>query len=336
MDPLVIRLPFPEVNFVYTTDWHLTDIAPGARTGNYVEEILAKVAFTSELTRTLNGIGLCGGDVFHVKNPDSKANSFSLERKLSLAMQRFPQGRVYGAIGNHDLWQDRMDSLPKQPLGSIIASGVYHDLSAQHVIFENEDASVRVLVEALPYHENDGEALEAVLARPERPADVTHRILLMHQYGHTGGESNMFGHRTIGYDELAEADYDVMLWGHDHSREKTVRVGNVLHIRLGSLARAAFAHDEIDRPIAAAALSFSSEKVKFREHVIPVKPLELAFVAAHKTVEKVHIDHDVSAFFETLGATVDAIETSDPREVVHQLCAGDREVEAEILQACGL
>jgi hypothetical protein len=33
----------------------------------------------------------------------------------------------------------------------------------------------------------------------------------------------MFGHRTIGYHEFAEGDHDIIVWGHDHSREKTTK-----------------------------------------------------------------------------------------------------------------
>jgi DNA repair exonuclease SbcCD nuclease subunit len=335
MDPQVIRLDSDRVGFAYSTDWHLTDTPPGRRTGNYVEEILAKVEFVGNLAHQIGGVHLCGGDVFHVKSPDSRSNSFSLERRISLAMQISPLHKVFGAIGNHDIFQDLMSSLPKQPLGSLIASGVYHDLSAQHIIFENKSGSVRVLVEAFPYAD-DEVTLATVLAAPPRPEGVTHRIAIMHQYGHTGGAGLMFGHRTIGYNELADVDYDVMLWGHDHSREKTVQVGNVLHVRLGSLSRASLSGDEINRPVSAALLVFDEERVRFQEKEIPVKPLELAFVHADKPMERTRDHEDVNSFFEGLETAVTGIQSSDPRTVLRQLAGDDLALADLACELCNL
>lgn len=112
------------------------------------------------------------------------------------------------------------------------------------MIFTNNDASVKVLVDSFMYAEEDI-TLERALNAPPCPDDVQYRIGILHAYANPGNAGSMFGHRTLGYHEFAESDYDLILWGHDHSREKTITDGNTTHIRLGSLSRASLAEDEV-------------------------------------------------------------------------------------------
>jgi hypothetical protein len=77
-----------------------------------------------------------------------------------------------------------------------------------------------------------------------------------------------------------------LLWGHDHSRKETETVGNITHVNLGSMARAAFSYDEKDRPVVATILSFAQDGIRYKEKDIPVKPLEVVFVHADKGVER--------------------------------------------------
>jgi hypothetical protein len=45
--------------------------------------------------------------------------------------------------------------------------------------------------------------------------------------------------------------------------------------------------DEVDRPAAVAMFTFKPDKVGFKEIPVSVKPLQIAFTAADKQVEKV-------------------------------------------------
>jgi hypothetical protein len=335
---MVIKLQDPKnrVNLVWSTDWHLTDIPPARRKDDYRNAILAKIEFIRDLVEKLNGAGLCGGDVFHYKIPKHAGNSIRLIIDLMHALRKFPQGKVFGSIGNHDLSWDRMDTLPRQPLGLLIAVGAYHDLNTEPVIFTNADDTVRVSVETFPFAEGDVTIQNIKNADPRQP-HVDHRIGIVHAYGHPGDAGSMFGTRTIGYNELTGTDFDILLWGHDHSRHETVEVGGCTHINLGSLARAAFTYDEVERPVCAAILSFEpSGAFKYGEKEIPVKPLQIAFAAADKGVEQVAKSDDITSFFADMDAAVQGIEVNDPKVVIKELCAGDINLENLILELCDL
>jgi predicted phosphodiesterase len=309
----VIRLEHTAVNFTYTTDWHLSDIPPGVRAATYAQEIMGKVRFVSDLTHKIKGVGLCGGDFFHQKSPWHEANSWAMVNRLSPVLYNYPTHKVYGAVGNHDIWNDQMDSLPKQPLGNLIANHRVHDLTADPVIFESEDGSVRVLVEAYPYEAEDTVQIPKILNAAPRPEGVQYRVAILHQYGNPGMTATMHDKPTIGWSQLADSDYDVILWGHDHSRQETRQVGNPLHIRLGSLSRASLDGDQVDRPISAAVLSFTAEKLKYQEKEIPVTPLEIAFAGAGKGVGKVRKSDEVLDFFAGMDAAIgDTLAESAP------------------------
>jgi DNA repair exonuclease SbcCD nuclease subunit len=327
--------PKGRVNFVWSSDWHLTEVPPARRKDDYRNAILAKIQFIRELVEKINGAALCGGDVFHYKQPRHAGNAIRLIIDLYHALRSFPQKCVYGSVGNHDLSFDRMDSLPHQPLGLLIASGAYHDLNQEPVCFTNADESVRVTVETFPYLAN-GKALGALLGASPRLPGVTARVGVVHAYGHPGDAGSLFGEPTIGYNQLKDADFDYLLWGHDHSRKETETVGNVTHINLGSLARAAFSYDEVDRPVVATILSFDNDGCRYKEVPIPVKALEVAFQTADKDMDQVAKSPEMEEFFAGMDESMAGLEITDARAVVKELCADEPRLLSLIMELCEL
>lgn len=327
--------PKGRVNLVWSTDWHLTAVPPGRRKDDYQSAILSKIQFIRDLVVKINGAGLCGGDVFHYKQPRHAGNAIGLIVKLYHALRSFPQGCIYGSIGNHDLSFDRMDSLSHQPLGLLIASGVYHDLNVQPVVFLNQDETIKITVETFPYKDK-GLTKNDILNAPPRLPNVTARVGVVHGFGHPGGAGNLFGEPTIGYDELRGADFDYLLWGHDHSRKETETVGNITHVNLGSLARAALNYDEVERPVVATILSWSASGFAYKEVKIPVTPLEIAFQTADKGMEAVDKSPEMEEFFAGMDEAMAGMEITDARAVVHELCKDDPKMEAKIMELCEL
>lgn len=333
---MIVRLPHSLVNFIFSTDWHLSARPPGTRRrDDYQTAILKKIEYVRDLTEKANGVSLCGGDLFHVKVPRSPANSIGLIIQTIRTLLGFPTGRVYGGVGNHDISNDRMDSLPHQPLGILIASGAYHNLVAEPVIFENQDGSVRVQVEAFPY-DNEPATLARLRGSGPRDPSVTYRVGIVHNYGNPGQAACLWGVTTIGYEQIGDLDFDFLLWGHDHSRKETVTVGNITHVNLGSLARAAFSTDEEDRPVVAALISFGAEGIKYQEKRIPVKPLELAFVTADHDIGRVNKLDEITTFFSDMDTAVSGIESTDPRSIIDSLTGDDAGLRQLILEICEL
>jgi hypothetical protein len=102
------------------------------------------------------------------------------------------------------------------------------------------------------------------------------------------------------------------------------------------MARATFSYDEKERPVVAAILSFAQDGVRYKEKDIPVKPLEVIFVHADKGVEKANKSSDVLNFFSQMDEAVDGIETSEPREILKQLCGDDLKLLQCALELCNL
>src|SRR5208283_2798995 len=329
----VVVLPHDKINLVWSTDWHFSEIPPGRRGDDYKAALFAKLNFVSDLTKRLNGVGICGGDVFHEKKPKHPANSFSLLVGLLHALRGFPTGCVYGSVGNHDLSYDRMDSLPSQPLGLLIAAGVYRDLNREPVLFSNADDSVKVSVETFPYATGD-KTLQALLDAPPRHPEAKYRVGVVHAYGEPGNGGTLYGEPKIGYNQVSHLDFDFLLWGHDHSRKETETVGNITHVNLGSMARAAFSYDEKERPVVTTILSFAQDGVRYKEKDIPVKPLEVVFVHADKGVERAAKSGNVLDFFSQLDEAVDGIEVSEARDIAKQLCGDDLKLLQLFLELC--
>lgn len=328
--------PKNRVNLVFTTDWHFSDVPPGRRRDDYRQALLDKLTFVRGLTEKMNGAALCGGDVFHIKKPNHNGNSFRLIIELIGALRRFPHECVFGSVGNHDISYDRMDSLPRQPLGLLIEVGAYHNLNRESVIFTNQDESVKVSVETFPFAGGE-ETIQHIMNAGPRMPGITYRVGIVHAYGHPGDAADMFGTRTIGYNELEDNDFDMLLWGHDHSRHGIDEVGKTTHINLGSMARAAFQYDELDRPVVAAILSFQSDGTwQYGEKPIPVKPIEQVFAAADKGMETVAKSEEITDFFADMDEAVQGIEVSDPRTVIKELCGDDPKLESLILEICDL
>ena len=332
-----------KVNFVFFTDVHLAARAPGRRRGTYGQEILGKLAWASELATAIKGVGVCGGDLFHIKNPKSDSNPIGFVNQTMGILQSFPLGRIFGVVGNHDVTGDNMETLPDQPLGTLMQAGAYHDLGYQSVIFEAGNG-VRVQVDAFDYLPGDVllERLQARgvenreeaqgldyqgIDRSEWPCH--YRVAVLHAFNQPGKSGMMFNQDfALGHADLRDLGYDVYLWGHDHARKGIIGpaeatggifCGDVTHVQLGSLARAALSLDETDRPVSVAVCSFSPEGFKIVEKEVPVKPLELAFHTADLAVEQVEKREDVSQFMQELDRHAATVDSENHVEILETL-----------------
>lgn len=98
-------------------DVHLADRPPSIRTETYVEDILAKVIECVQVANERSvGALVFAGDVFHIKA--ASRNSHALVQRTGKILQK-AQMPVLIVPGNHDLQSDRLDSLSKQPLGTL-------------------------------------------------------------------------------------------------------------------------------------------------------------------------------------------------------------------------
>lgn len=330
-----IRLAHDKVNLTYATDVHLAALPPGRRRGTYRQDILAKIAWWGDLTAQAQGAALCGGDFFHVKNAKSPSNSLGVINDAIHALGGFPQGQVWGVVGNHDVTGDNLNTLPDQPLGILMSAGVYQPVGCNDedpLIFESQSGT-RVRVDT--YDWMPGEDLLATLQSVQDPHDAWeqaqlhydefpwhYRVAVVHSFQQAGRSGLMFNKDfALGHDDLQGTPFDVVCYGHDHSRKGITDYDKgPTHVQLGSLSRAALNSDETDRDVAIAVLTFmKGDEVKVREFKVPVAPLEVAFHTADLAVDKVASREDVKQFFAALEQNAREVKDVDPLEILMTL-----------------
>jgi len=196
-----------------------------------------------------------------------------------------------------------------------------------------EEAGVRV--EVVPFHTGpELDVLDRILRTPPRAKGVDYRIGIAHAMARPGGVQEMHGQAIIGYDLLEDIDFDVFLWGHDHSRVEPKEVGACTHFHPGSMARAALSGDEVDRPVTLLGLKFTSEGWGFKETEIPVQPTEVVFRTADKGVEKASEGSEIKGFLQGMQESIGSIEIADPLKILDELCKEDPKLKALVLELC--
>ena len=334
MEPLLIKLPWDKVTLSWITDIHLSANPPGKRSVDYEDQIFKKLEFVRDLSLSREAVCLCGGDIFHVKGPKSSANALRMVNRLIALIKTYPLEKWFSCVGNHDIQYDRMDTISNQPIGVLIESEILHPLNFTPVIFTDKNESVRVMVESFNYAEG-AETLAAIKASGKRPEGVDYRIAVIHASASPGDSRDSFGSWMIGYNQLKTEDYDLMLWGHDHSRIETVNVGNITHVHLGALSRAALTETEVTRKITVPIFTFTAEKAGIKEVEVPVLPAEQIFRTEDKVIEKINDDNsEVKKFFSAMNESVDGITSENPIEVIETLCEKDKKLSSLIKDLC--
>lgn len=332
--PEVMILNHHKINLTFITDIHLSATPPGRRRDNYEQTILDKIRFASALTHKVKGAAICGGDVFHVKRWQSLANPPSMINQAIEVFSSFPGGNIYGIVGNHD-FNHNISTLDNSPLGVLIASHVYRPIT-EPTVFRCQDEGVRVMVIGFDYRDTET-TLEALKAsKPEIDKyDDCYRVAVIHQVGRPGEDGDFFGERTIGYNTLEPYGFDVVLWGHDHSRVEPKKVGKTHHLHYGSLSRASLSIDEVDRDIVVPVISFSAEGIKVVEKIVPTVPLEACFQIADSSMKKVAKSEEMKMFLDDMEEQVSEVESDDPLEILDAIC-DDKTVKDLVKDYCEL
>lgn len=106
--------------YLLVGDIHLADRPPASCTESYTDDLFALLEQTVELEEALQcDATIWAGDVFHVKA--ASRNSHRLVQRAIDLGTRYREWWI--APGNHDLENDRLESLSKQPLGTLYKSG---------------------------------------------------------------------------------------------------------------------------------------------------------------------------------------------------------------------
>lgn len=202
---------FP-VRLLYLTDTHVRCGTPQYRKDEF---------FTSMHTKFIEVIHLCrrlkvdfvihGGDLFDVPSPD--ARSFELMLWLLKELDR----PVYCVAGNHDLFEQRLDSLEQTALGYLARSRLVKLLQPGEKVYLSNGNCV-IQLSGQHYHTEidrvpDGAGYLIEKKRCDVAVHVVHGMLLPRAFSEkvpttliagitgTGADFTLCGHAHLGYHE---------------------------------------------------------------------------------------------------------------------------------------
>jgi len=257
------------MNFIYRTDVHVSDRSPASWKGDYPAEIWHNLFQVGVLARAHQAVAvLDGGDYFHVKA--ATRNPHALVERTARVHAEYPCP-TWSIEGNHDLAYNNLDSVGKQPIGVLYATGVFQHLR-EHV-FEADGLRVRVV--GMPY--SPFRTLADLRAIQKQPGD-THLMVLVHQLAGADPPPNVedfFNEPVFRYEDLlSENGPDVWCFGHWHKDQGVVEIDGKFFVNQGALSRGSLVRENIERTPKAALLSFGSEGVTVQPLPMQVAPPE--------------------------------------------------------------
>lgn len=106
-------------------DVHLADKPPSTRTEDYAERMLNKLEFAVEtaIQEKVEVLAIAG-DLFHIKTPGRTSHWLVVQTLRILQDAQRAGVEVLAVPGNHDLRNDRLESIPGQPLGVLERAGI--------------------------------------------------------------------------------------------------------------------------------------------------------------------------------------------------------------------
>ena len=199
-------------SIIFVGDLHLKGSSPISRVDDYPTVILNKL---ESLINTAKSFScdkiMLLGDVFdsHITTLPYLAKVINTFRKISDAGID-----VYTIVGNHDIKNNRMDSLDSSALGILISTG-YLKLAPRNLIIDDTSLNCFHYPEELA---NNNESRYSVC--------VAHRY---YEFG--------LSWDSLTSEDLKSLNYDAMILGHYHVPCDTLSIEDTLLYRPGSLSR---------------------------------------------------------------------------------------------------
>lgn len=199
-------------SIIFVGDLHLKCKSPISRRDDYPAVILSKLESLINTAKSFNcdKIMLLG-DVFdsHITTLPYLAKVINTFRKISDAGID-----VYTIVGNHDIKNNRMDSLDSSALGILISTG-YLKLATRNLIIDDTSFNCFHYPEELT---NNSESCYSVC--------VAHRY---YEFG--------LSWDSLTSEDLKSLNYDAMILGHYHVPCDTLSIEDTMLYRPGSLSR---------------------------------------------------------------------------------------------------
>jgi len=284
----------PRLSFIFRTDTHVADRSPSSWKGDYPAEIWSNLEQIGQLAKQ-HGVTavLDGGDFFHVKAASRNSHASIIRTAEIHKLYPCP---VYCVEGNHDLAYNNLESIERQPLGVLYASGVFNHCREQ--VFKDGDLQVRVV--GVPY--NPRRSLEELLAIQKQPGD-DFLVAVVHALASENPPpkvEDFFGESVFRYSDLVTPNGpDVFCFGHWHRDQGIVTIKDKRFVNQGAVSRGALIHENTKRTPQVSLLEFEPFEASFRTLPLIVAPAEDVFDFERK--ERVESEnHSIDQFIAKL------------------------------------
>lgn len=276
------------MRFLLVGDVHLADRPPSVRTESYTDDILAKVRWCSEYANEhdLDAV-IYLGDVFHLKAPSR--NSHNLVLRTAEAMQVF-RGTSWIVPGNHDIQQDRLDSLDSQPLGALA-------LAPRIALADGYIPELDVV--SIPYLDDLEEFTRRCAAYSGDIDIAPPSLLVTHQSIFPPGENPPYPH--LNADELA-ANWGTtpMAYGHIHDPHGFYQANGVWFCNMGAISRGSLHEETLRRTPRVTVFDSNTRDCPFTAVNVPHKPAEEVFRLAEVAEQREKIER-LDDFLDKVG-----------------------------------
>lgn len=286
----------PRLSFLYRTDVHVADRSPASWKGDYPSEVWSNLEQVGQLAkdREVNAV-LDGGDYFHVKSASRNPHSLVYRTAKIHAAYGCP---TFCVEGNHDLQYNNLDTIERQPLGVLYASGVFQHLRDQ--VFE--DGGMRVRVVGVPY--SPFRTQDELKAIQKQPGD-DFLIVVAHALA---GEApppmvqDFFNEPVFRYSDLITPDgADVWCFGHWHKDQGIVEIDGKRFVNQGALSRGALINENLTRTPKVAHFDISPAGITITPFKMQVAPAEEVFDIERKERHE-REGRDIDQFVQRLQA----------------------------------
>lgn len=298
----------PRLAFLLRTDVHLSDRSPSSWKADYTEEIWSNLEQVGTLAREHEvSAVLDAGDYFHTKAP-SKNSHYLVQRSSALHLG---YGRPTLVVpGNHDLQYDNLDTLERQPLGTLYSSKVFEQLGER--VFE--DGNLRVRVVGVPYDPN--RTLRDLLSIQKKKGD-THLIAVVHILASLkppASVEDFWNEPVFSYESLVTRNGpDVFFFGHWHKDQGVEILDNKYFVNQGALSRGALVRENLERVPKVALVEFDGSDLRVQTIELEVAPAEDVFDLDKKAVQEKE-RQDIDQFVQCLVSEGEI----DPEQTIEQ------------------